>query len=456
MGSSSKLKKLSYQDRISDLPDPILTHILSFLPTKSAVGTTILSKRWKSPFISLPNLDFNDTVSIYRDILFGGDSRQKVSFMNFVDRILMLRGNDLNLERFSLICVGKYDFTRVDEWIRIVVGLNVKEINLTLNFRELYKLVPDVYMCTSIEVFRLKWKILVDVPENVSFCSLKVLQLTGVKFSSYESVEKLLLSCPVLEDLVIENCKWLSGCCLSVCGSALKNFSLDSYLYLDTDVELKILIDTPALETLEIREFTSEGIFIKEDLLSITTASIDVAQKIERSVPCSVYGDSVFGLLKKISHIKYLTLCQSTLGALSYASDYSFPTFHNLSQLELIVDAWSGWTLLPYILGSSPNLERLVFPQGLVDMFSSQSQFFRFSWSPPDLVPECLSSKLKTVEIKNFQGINDEFSLVKYLLKHGRVLKTMSIDCSLLPEYAKIQKKLYKFRRGSSTCKLVF
>lgn len=85
-------------------------------------------------------------------------------------------------------------------------------------------------------------------------------------------------------------------------------------LYLDTDVELNILIDTPAPETLEIREFTSEGIFIKENLLSITTASIDVAQKIERSVPCSVYGDSVFGLLEKISHVKYLTLCQDTLG----------------------------------------------------------------------------------------------------------------------------------------------
>lgn len=455
MVSSSKLEKLTYEDRISNLPDPILTHILSFLPTKSAVGTTVLSKIWKSPFVSLPNLDFNDTVCIYRDI-FGGDSRQKVSFMNFVDRILMLRGNDLNLERFSLNCVGNYDFTRVDQWIRIVVGHNVKEINLTLNFRELYKLVQDVYMCTSIEVFRLKWKILVHVPENVSFCSLRVLEFTGVKFLSYESVEKLLRSCPVLQDLVIENCKWLSGCCLSVCGSALKNFSLDSYSYLDTDVELKILIDMPALETLEIREFTSEGIFIKENLLSITTASIDVAQKIERSVPCSLYGDSVFGLLKKISHVKYLTLCQSTLGALSYASDYSFPTFHNLSQLELIVDAWSSWTLLPYILGSSPNLESLVFPQGLVDMFSSRSQFFRFSWSPPDLVPECLSSKLKTIEIKYFQGINDEFSLVKYLLKHGRVLKTMSIDCSLFPRDVKIQKKLYKFRRGSSTCKLVF
>lgn len=170
---------------------------------------------------------------------------------------------------------------------------------------------------------------MVEVPENVSFHSLRVLEFTGVKFSSYESVEKLLLCCPVLEDVVIENCKWLSGCCLSVCGSALKNFSFDSYSYLDTEVDLKILMDTPALETLELREFTSEGIYIKENLMSITTASIDVAQKIERSVPCSVYGNSVFGLLKKISHVKFLTLCQSTLGvSMKFQFQHIWIIFH--------------------------------------------------------------------------------------------------------------------------------
>ncbi|PNX99113.1 F-box/LRR-repeat protein, partial [Trifolium pratense] len=46
-------------DRISELPDPILSHILSFIPTKLAATTSILSKRWKSVWHSVLTLDFD-------------------------------------------------------------------------------------------------------------------------------------------------------------------------------------------------------------------------------------------------------------------------------------------------------------------------------------------------------------------------------------------------------------
>ncbi|XP_052109676.1 putative F-box/LRR-repeat protein At5g41840 [Arachis duranensis] len=45
-------------DRISDLPDCILLHILSFLPTKTAFSTTVLSRRWTRLCHDLQHFEF--------------------------------------------------------------------------------------------------------------------------------------------------------------------------------------------------------------------------------------------------------------------------------------------------------------------------------------------------------------------------------------------------------------
>jgi hypothetical protein len=45
-------------DRISELPDPILEHILSFIPTKQTLQFSILSKRWQKVWALFPIPDF--------------------------------------------------------------------------------------------------------------------------------------------------------------------------------------------------------------------------------------------------------------------------------------------------------------------------------------------------------------------------------------------------------------
>ncbi|XWS59182.1 hypothetical protein CRYUN_Cryun08bG0099800 [Craigia yunnanensis] len=46
-------------DRLSDLPDCLIHHILSLIDIKSAVQTCILSRRWNNLCTSLPKLNFD-------------------------------------------------------------------------------------------------------------------------------------------------------------------------------------------------------------------------------------------------------------------------------------------------------------------------------------------------------------------------------------------------------------
>ena len=67
---SSKIQKLvkgedkgEDKDIISKLPDSVLLYILSFLLTKDAVRTSILSTKWRHLWTGMSNFDFNDDLS---------------------------------------------------------------------------------------------------------------------------------------------------------------------------------------------------------------------------------------------------------------------------------------------------------------------------------------------------------------------------------------------------------
>ncbi|KAH0986500.1 hypothetical protein GBA52_013677 [Prunus armeniaca] len=73
MRSNSKFQRPACtEDRISGLPDEILCHILSFLPTVQAVRTTILSHRWNHVWASVPNIDLCDNIEEFDQERFAG------------------------------------------------------------------------------------------------------------------------------------------------------------------------------------------------------------------------------------------------------------------------------------------------------------------------------------------------------------------------------------------------
>ncbi|XP_074377216.1 F-box/LRR-repeat protein At4g14096-like [Apium graveolens] len=210
----------------------------------------------------------------------------------------MHRPNDLKIKKFGLHYGRDTYLDRVDDWILNVLEFYVKEIDLWFRFREMFVLMDEVFLCTGLEKLQLSRKIVVDrIPEDVKFSSLWVLKFDKITCSSYESVGELLIK----------------GCCLSISGSALKKFKLVSYSPIDDEFSLKILIDTTGLETLSPKSFASDDILIKKNLPFLTSTRLNVDQIVEGVAPSSVFGDSVLGLLKKITHVKYLKLGGKTV-----------------------------------------------------------------------------------------------------------------------------------------------
>ncbi|KEH25402.1 putative F-box domain, leucine-rich repeat domain, L domain-containing protein [Medicago truncatula] len=127
-------------DRISDLPDELLSHILSFLPTKLAFSTTVLSKRWTGLCYSLPALHFEFRLKNC------GLSKQQVEdtfyrFSHFVDTLILSHlSRNKPLKTFLLNCPirnCKQDSRIFNAWIEAAKQRSVEEINLHMDFHTL-------------------------------------------------------------------------------------------------------------------------------------------------------------------------------------------------------------------------------------------------------------------------------------------------------------------------------
>ena len=132
--SDSKLVFLQEKmDRIGSLPEEVLSHILSFLTTKEAAITSILSKRWRNLFTLVPSLDIDDSVFLNPEE--GKRERDGIlqSFMDFVDKVLASQG-DTPIKKFSLKCKTGIDTDRVNQWICNVLQRGATSLELVLDF----------------------------------------------------------------------------------------------------------------------------------------------------------------------------------------------------------------------------------------------------------------------------------------------------------------------------------
>ncbi|XP_028944870.1 F-box/LRR-repeat protein At4g14103-like isoform X1 [Malus domestica] len=494
-------------DRISELPKELLHDILSLLPAKYVVRTSVLSTKWENIWASVPNLDcefetlpivWRESVSLPDGITWEDEHvSDHVDFMTFVDRVLYFRCDSV-IKKFRLHCYCRVeDAPRIDGWIRAAIRRNVVELDLCVQaHRDDYQEDPPlefprrVFMCKTLEVLKVKSDFITYAPPTSGcFPSLKVLDIR-VDNPEADSMEKFFSCCPVLEDLSLFACVtdgrlWN----FKVSAPKLKRLKMTflTDLYDDNNPKYYISINAPELEQLDIKQdFLSNYSFV--NLKSPVKGSVDFychLGKLQRH-----FFERATALLKTFANVKYLSISAHFVAVSIFLNSFilhfffidrktgrraggslreegmicfpfiykeedgssqgCLPAFNHLTELKLLVFDCYHWDLLTQLLKKSNNLESLVIEyEEDEECVEDHEELERYSkedlWSTPESVPICVTGHLKTITIRGLEGYPHVKKVAKCLLNSGKVLTKMTVD----------NEELYKelmLEGGSRTC----
>ncbi|KAF8029622.1 hypothetical protein BT93_E2137 [Corymbia citriodora subsp. variegata] len=450
VNGKSECQKLSKEqdtdaaiDNINRLPKAILEHILSFLPMVDAVKTSVLCKKWQYLWTSIPNVEFEEDSESEREL-----------FMNFVDRVLVLRGSS-RIRRFYLACNVSHDASRINLWVSAAVQRNVEECFLDLSDVEgPFALPYCLFTSASLTNLELLVPGTLKLPSKILLPNLKHLMLIKITFLDEFSTEQL-LSCPALKELIVEDCDWSYLRAVTIFTPTLKMLTIR-----DEDLESH-LMDLHGCQVMicanNLESFSCTSPFLNDYYLnqscSLVEAVIDVAE-----FPLSGSREAAYRISKLLQgmwSVKSLELSCKTIEVLASANELynHLPVFGNLRSLNvgrLDLECGAVWGILHH----SPHLESLEFRE-MIGLTSDDKE----NGCLLNPAPQCFVLHLKQIKIDDFIPSFEKIGVVKLLVEHAMVLETLTICYTGDPAESEMDKvfreELLKLPCGSKGCQII-
>ncbi|XP_009603961.1 F-box/LRR-repeat protein At3g26922-like isoform X2 [Nicotiana tomentosiformis] len=390
------------EDRISQLPDEILVHILSFLSVKEAADTSVLSKRWLPLWRYISRLNFDATKPLY-EVLLDHKLRKRhmKKYVRWVNHTLQ-RCKAQRLDQFR-VCfdLNKFAQHEIDKWLEFAFARQVQRLELDLlKGGENLRLFDYCYTFPAqlldlnhyagqthsnyVNKFPPLWN---------NFNSVKVLLLKSVKVTG-EVLEFFLHNCPFLEEMVVRGAATLVN--LEVVGPSLKLKHLGIW-------------SCPDLESLKIRDTnlvtlgTSAGhklllwnvpMLIEVDIMDATRILDDILAP----VSC------VFSQLKV------------------YLGHHKFPELTKLKKFVVNVHILEDMSVLGciHVIGAAPLLEEFELKLKWIEPMRSKRECRKAA--------RCPLHHLKVLRLCGYYGRTSELELVRYFLENAIALEKIIVD----------------------------
>ncbi|CAJ1939886.1 unnamed protein product [Sphenostylis stenocarpa] len=435
-------------DYISNLPNIILSKILSSLNVMEAVKTSVLSSKWEHIYANPTSLIFNEDNMLKRDhsarnawqyqsevLRFKFRRERTLAFVSNVNQYLSHVEQVQKIDSLKVCFTfsnNSHGSTDLDEWIRFAIKKNVEEIDLCLLEEENRLSAPNdaslhVFPCdivgnegasgfkSFLKCLRLAYCVLAPhMPYNHGFNTLTTMQLFRVDLKSEVHIQILLSSCSNLEWLGFSECYNMENLRIE------KPFCQKlKYLNVGLCQQLKkLVLHSNSLETLEYRGSKVEFEFEAPTLKSFYSPVSD-------STACHNELWPILRLPTDLPQLETLIMqCSCFMGEVM-KNKMPALTFTCLRHLEVIKvatlrqDLW--WVAI--ILKTSPVLRRLELH--LRTYFCIDEEVSESDW-PPGFSNE----HLKEVVITGIRGHSSEIEIAAYLLRHATALEKMIIDPS--------------------------
>uniref|UniRef100_A0A7N0UAA0 F-box domain-containing protein n=1 Tax=Kalanchoe fedtschenkoi TaxID=63787 RepID=A0A7N0UAA0_KALFE len=415
-------------DAFAKLPEELIQSIISHLPIKEAVKTSLVSKKWRFRWRKHLNLDL-DLSQIYQ-------GNHRLSDLRLVGKALELKyvewvnnavrshqGGNIETVRISTTLPCEYS-AQVDQWIRFAFDKRVSNLAVDLSkyvyndTQERY-VIPDWFVSYG------------GVGSNLRSLSLGSVELGHLEFGRFWLLQSLTLrKVHVKQELVdgiMSNCVKLEHLALWKCfGPAVIKFKVSKQLkhlgvsgYLDSLRKIEISdACTCSLESVEC-----VGNSIKSHLFKpiSTLKKLSIVGGFPDEISGLNYVTS--GLPYHVANLKTLHMCMYSI-VLEYnrfEMPVNLPTFNKLRHLVLYDGYGETRTLLKLVtifLRMMPFLHYLDLSH-----HSYVSRSGKIKLLP---VESCTHNNLKVIKTNNFvyhQGVN----LIVYFLQNATNLERIEI-----------------------------
>ncbi|XP_058730953.1 uncharacterized protein LOC131602780 isoform X3 [Vicia villosa] len=325
------------EDRLSDLPDCVILHILSLLNTEHAVRTCVLSTKWKHLWKRIPTL-----------ILHSSRFTTVKKFASFVSNILTLRDTSTALHALDLVRrsiepqllkkILNYVYshnTHLRELGILVSGDSSRILNCVSSCQALTSLKLSLYSRGSNNTETL-------FPKSLNLPLLTTLDLTNFAFDGGESgCADPFLAFTKLNSLVICSCKVKDASILRISSETLVNLAIDSPL---EKVSLFVQHNLPDVAIVELStpnlctfKFTTRGRVQKicesgfSSVKQVNIYSQDFSASVEHALVLRSW-------LQNFANVESLTVTSTVLQILSLLPDLlevKLPSLCYLKSLEV-------------------------------------------------------------------------------------------------------------------------